>query len=101
MLLRPNKTPVTLQGPCDACSLIDGDTSEKAITKCRACDADLCEGCKGDWPRRARAAAIRAGRVVKKAVRHTHTATVIRTQAQRDTHGWMLNQKAPNEGGFR
>lgn len=74
---------MTLQGPCDACSLIDGDTSEKAITKCKVCDADLCAKCKGDIPRRGLAAAIKAGKAVKEAAaKVTHKVTVVKLAAE-------------------
>jgi hypothetical protein len=64
---------MTIQGPCDACSLIDKDTSKKTITKCSLCEANLCGACKGDVRRRAEAAAIRASRTIAATTRVIHT----------------------------
>lgn len=44
---------------CDVCDLVDGDYSEKNVTYCPRCDANLCQRCFWNPIRRARAALIR------------------------------------------
>lgn len=41
------------------CDLLDGDRSPKPVIYCGFCDAWLCDRCKQDMARRARAAAAR------------------------------------------
>lgn len=46
-------------GPCDVCSILEGDRSAKAVTWCETCQAWLCARCERNWARRSLAAAIR------------------------------------------
>lgn len=46
-------------GPCDACRLIDGDFSPKHVQYCKVCDAYLCDRCRPNPWRRAKAAVLR------------------------------------------
>jgi hypothetical protein len=41
---------------CDVCRLVDYDTTPKLCNYCGLCDAYICEGCAGNWPRRIKAA---------------------------------------------
>jgi len=55
---------------CDVCELVDGDASVKADTRyCPLCKAWMCNRCRGDLTRRAKAAGKRAGRGVMEALR--------------------------------
>lgn len=47
-------------GQCDACALIDHDTSPKLVQFCKLCNAWLCDTCRASPWRRAKAAAKRA-----------------------------------------
>jgi hypothetical protein len=42
-------------GPCTVCIVLDHDTSEKLVSYCAMCDAYLCDRCRSDMGRRARA----------------------------------------------
>lgn len=46
-------------GVCEACLRIDRDNRIKNVTFCPLCNAWLCDSCKRNWPRRAKAAALR------------------------------------------
>ena len=46
-------------GTCDACHLIDGDGTAKAVAWCEFCQAWLCEACQSNPFRRAQAALLR------------------------------------------
>jgi hypothetical protein len=52
-----NADPV--KRPCDVCVLVDNDWSHKACKFCSMCGAWMCDGCRGNAPRRALAAAKR------------------------------------------
>lgn len=44
---------------CDVCTLVDGDETPKETGYCGICRAHMCEPCRDDTPRRARAMALR------------------------------------------
>lgn len=46
-------------GVCDCCWLLDGDCRTKLVTWCSLCSSWLCEPCKFDPLRRARAAMVK------------------------------------------
>jgi hypothetical protein len=52
----PPTTTTTMMGWCTCCARLEGDYTEKPVAYCSLCDAWLCERCRGDWLRRARAA---------------------------------------------
>ncbi len=46
----------TLNGVCECCRRLDNATQPKPVTWCGLCQAWLCDRCRGDLFRRARAA---------------------------------------------
>jgi hypothetical protein len=49
-------TPAATLGVCTCCARLDDDQTEKPVAYCSLCDAWLCDRCRGDYWRRARAA---------------------------------------------
>lgn len=58
LLLGHSSSPVAApqMGVCTCCERLDGDTSPKMVAYCSVCDAWLCDECREDYWRRARAA---------------------------------------------
>ena len=42
--------------PCRVCELLDGDRASKPVLFCGMCGAWICDACRPNWIRRARAA---------------------------------------------
>ena len=42
-------------GCCGCCVILDRDMSVKPVKWCQMCQAWLCDGCRGNWWRRAQA----------------------------------------------
>jgi hypothetical protein len=48
-----------LRGVCDVHRLVDGDTRERWVLFCTMCESWICDECRGNWPKRARAAILK------------------------------------------
>ena len=52
---------------CDVCFLLDMDGSKKIVEFCSVCNSFICDRCRNDWERRAKAALekIRRSRMIR------------------------------------
>jgi hypothetical protein len=48
-----------VMGVCDVHALLDNDRRERPVMFCPMCQAWICDECRGNWGRRARAALLK------------------------------------------
>lgn len=54
-----------MNGICRVCELLDQDKTEKEITYCNFCKANICTSCETNW--------LRRGKAVLKEIKHGST----------------------------
>lgn len=53
-------------GRCDSCYYVDGDEKFKQVTECLECNANICDDCMNNWPKRGIAYFARKAEKLKK-----------------------------------